>query len=84
MNQAMEKLKVDEAEYSSLVKVLFGLESASVVSENSSDWPKDVKFFDKTLNDSQKDAVCFAVAAKEIALIHGPPGVSHVAFFRKQ
>lgn len=33
-----------------------------------------VEFFDPTLNDSQKEAIRFALASKEIALIHGPPG----------
>ncbi|GLI74607.1 hypothetical protein PoHVEF18_002851 [Penicillium ochrochloron] len=34
----------------------------------------DIEFIDPTLNDSQKDAIRFALAAKDIALIHGPPG----------
>jgi DNA polymerase alpha-associated DNA helicase A len=36
----------------------------------------DIQFFDETLNDSQKEAVRFALCSPEIALIHGPPGVS--------
>jgi DNA polymerase alpha-associated DNA helicase A len=28
------------------------------------------------LNESQKDAIRFALASREVALIHGPPGVS--------
>ncbi|KAK9255956.1 P-loop containing nucleoside triphosphate hydrolase protein [Lipomyces tetrasporus] len=35
---------------------------------------RHVKFFDNTLNDSQKDAVQFALSASEVAVIHGPPG----------
>jgi DNA polymerase alpha-associated DNA helicase A len=37
----------------------------------------DLKFFDETLNESQKEAVRFSLSAPEIALIHGPPGVRH-------
>lgn len=36
------------------------------------------EFFDKTLNPSQQDAVRFALESPEVALIHGPPGVSYV------
>lgn len=76
MNQNMEKLKdQEEKEYTSLARVLFGMDSPTAVSEKFSDWPKEMAFFDPNLNDSQKDAVQFAVASKEIALIHGPPGV---------
>ncbi|KAI2466627.1 DNA helicase [Annulohypoxylon bovei var. microspora] len=79
MNQAMEKMRdMAEAEYSSFMRVLFGLTSPSLV-------PADLKadeevgegkieWFDPTLNDSQKDAIRFALASREIALIHGPPG----------
>ncbi|KAJ5465476.1 hypothetical protein N7530_009263 [Penicillium desertorum] len=33
-----------------------------------------VEFTDPTLNDSQKEAIQFALASRDIALIHGPPG----------
>ena len=39
--------------------------------------PNDYKiteFFNKGLDDSQKDAINFAMNAKELAIIHGPPG----------
>ncbi|OTA69503.1 DNA helicase [Hypoxylon sp. EC38] len=79
MNQAMEKLRdMGESEYSSFMRVLFGLTSPSLV---PSDLGKDpeygegkIEWFDPTLNDSQKDAIRFALASREIALIHGPPG----------
>ena len=75
----MERLKkMEEREYSSLARVLFGLDSPSPVPENTTDIEADVGrivFFDPTLNDSQRDAVRFALVSREIALIHGPPGV---------
>ena len=72
----MERLKkMEEHKYSILTRILFGIGSPSPVSEGSADWPKDLSFFDSTLNESQKDAVKFALASREIALIHGPPGV---------
>jgi len=79
MSQTMDKLaKMSEAEYTPFIRVLFGLSSPSPVPEDLSKDPEvgNIEWFDKTLNDSQKDAIRFALASKEIALIHGPPGVS--------
>lgn len=81
MNQTMEKMRdMPESEYSSFMRVLFGLSSPSPV---PADLAKDsevgegkIEWFDPMLNDSQKDAIRFALASREIALIHGPPGVS--------
>jgi DNA polymerase alpha-associated DNA helicase A len=82
MKQAMEKLEqMPEQAYSSFIRVLFGLSSPSVL-------PPDLKsdgeigegkieWVNPSLNDSQKEAIRFALASREIALIHGPPGVSH-------
>ncbi|KAI9138556.1 P-loop containing nucleoside triphosphate hydrolase protein [Paraphysoderma sedebokerense] len=53
----------------SLTRVLFGLQDPSY----ESSIPK-IDFYNPNLNDSQKDAVKFALSAREIALIHGPPG----------
>lgn len=36
--------------------------------------PTAIEPLDATLNDSQREAVCFALAAKDLAIIHGPPG----------
>lgn len=80
MNQTMERLKkMEPGEYSTLVRVLFGLESPAPVSPDLHDSESGsglVEFIDQTLNDSQKEAVRFALASQEVALIHGPPGVS--------
>ncbi|XP_061679004.1 DNA-binding protein SMUBP-2 isoform X2 [Syngnathoides biaculeatus] len=35
---------------------------------------EDVKFFNSNLDDSQKEAVTFALSQRELAVIHGPPG----------
>jgi DNA polymerase alpha-associated DNA helicase A len=63
-------------EYSSFVRVLFGLTTPSPVSGDLVEG-KEVEWVDPSLNDSQKDAIRFALASKEVALIHGPPGVSY-------
>lgn len=74
----MKRLKnLSESSTSPFIRVLFGHSSPAPV-------PSDLKALDQTvgeiswnsesLNDSQKDAVRFALASKEIALIHGPPG----------
>lgn len=34
----------------------------------------ELKFFNKRLDDSQKDAVKFTFEQKELAIVHGPPG----------
>lgn len=79
MNQTMEKLKkMEEKDYPILMRVLFGLDTPTPISldlEDSSDGIKNLDFIDPTLNQSQKDAVRFALASKDVALIHGPPGV---------
>ena len=81
MNFTMEKLqKMTESEYSSFIRVLFGLSSPSPVSDDLSSDPDvgNIEWIDPTLNESQKDAIRFALASREVALIHGPPGVSRV------
>jgi DNA polymerase alpha-associated DNA helicase A len=69
---------MQEREYSTLIRVLFGLDSPTPLPANLEDVETGagkVEFFDPTLNDSQRDAVRFALASREVALIHGPPGV---------
>lgn len=84
MNQTMELLKkMEEREYSTLTRVLFGLESPTPVLsdlDDSGTGSGPLEFIDQTLNDSQKEAVRFALASREVALIHGPPGVSEGRF----
>ena len=80
----MTKLqKMQEGEYSSLIRVLFGHESPSPVPENLNDLEEaigKVEWVDESLNDSQKEAIKFALASREVALIHGPPGVSQADY----
>jgi DNA polymerase alpha-associated DNA helicase A len=75
----MEKLaKMEERDYSAFIRVLFGLSSPSVVPADLSTDEEvgEIEWVDPTLNESQKDAIRFALASREIGLIHGPPGVS--------
>lgn len=75
MTQTMERLKrQEEKDHTILTRVLFGHDSVVPISEGSANWPEDIVFLDQTLNDSQRDAVKFAIASKDVALIHGPPG----------
>ncbi|KAI1468771.1 DNA helicase [Daldinia caldariorum] len=79
MKQTMERLAdMPESEYSAFTRVLFGLTTPSLVPADLAKDPEfgdgKIEWFDPTLNDSQKDAIRFALASKEIALIHGPPG----------
>ena len=74
MNQVMTRLsKMGEAEYSPLMRVLFGLSSPSPP-DMASMGKGGVEFVDASLNESQKEAIRFALASPEVALIHGPPG----------
>ena len=73
--QRLQKMKSDE--YSSFVRVLFGLTTPSPVLGDLVEG-KELEWVDPSLNDSQKDAIRFALASKEVALIHGPPGVSYL------
>ncbi|KAH6675658.1 DNA helicase-like protein [Halenospora varia] len=71
MNQTMTRLqKMKSDEYSSFVRVLFGLTTPSPVAELT----EPIEWIDPSLNDSQKDAIKFALGSREVALIHGPPG----------
>ena len=71
MKDTMTRLQeTSQNELSSLSRILLGVSEPTDPSEI-----KDVKFFDGTLNESQKDAVRFSLSAPELALIHGPPGV---------
>ncbi|RUP51923.1 AAA domain-containing protein [Jimgerdemannia flammicorona] len=51
-----------------LLRVLFDLQKPSFRQSQT-----EPEFFDATLNESQRDAVRFALSAEEVALIHGPP-----------
>ncbi|KAG6009525.1 hypothetical protein E4U21_002161 [Claviceps maximensis] len=77
MNLSMNKLQaMSESDYSSFIRVLFGLSSPTPVPRNlaQDEDLSTIEWVDATLNDSQKDAIRFALASREIALIHGPPG----------
>ena len=79
MNGTMGKLqKMSESEYSVFIRVLFGQGSPSPIPADLGSDPElaKIEWVDPSLNDSQKDAIRFALASREIALIHGPPGVS--------
>ncbi|XP_067902110.1 DNA-binding protein SMUBP-2 isoform X2 [Heterodontus francisci] len=55
---------------SNLIDVLFGASEPSSPSENL----KTPELYNPCLDDSQKEAVHFALSQKEVAIIHGPPG----------
>ncbi|KAF2087408.1 P-loop containing nucleoside triphosphate hydrolase protein [Saccharata proteae CBS 121410] len=75
MNQTMTRLqKLTEAEYSSLIRALFGLSSLTPLPETPDYGLGEIEWMDPSLNESQKDAIKFSMASREVALIHGPPG----------
>ncbi|KAF2269799.1 DNA-binding protein SMUBP-2 [Lojkania enalia] len=78
MNQTMTRLqKFQEQEYSPFIRVLFGQASPTPLLSDLNDPSSPLhklEWNDPTLNDSQKEAIKFALASREIALIHGPPG----------
>jgi DNA polymerase alpha-associated DNA helicase A len=72
MNQTLNKLSASsEAQYSTLHRVLLGLSSPGTADISQL---QDLSFFNPNLNPSQQEAIRFALASPEVALIHGPPG----------
>ncbi|BCR87501.1 putative DNA helicase [Aspergillus chevalieri] len=72
MNQTMEKMaKMTENEHTHFMRVAFGYTTPLQVDYEG---VGSVEFTDPTLNDSQKEAIRFALASKDVVLIHGPPG----------
>lgn len=79
MNQTMQQMqKLQDSDQTTLMRICFGTETPTPLG-NMQD---DLTFFDETLNESQKDAVRFALTSREVALIHGPPGV-RTSFHRR-
>ncbi|PVI05226.1 DNA helicase-like protein [Periconia macrospinosa] len=78
MNQTMSRLqKLEDREYTPFMRVLFGQDSPSPLPSDLNDPSHPLhklEWNDPSLNHSQKEAVKFALASREIALIHGPPG----------
>ncbi|KAK1161612.1 DNA-binding protein SMUBP-2 [Acipenser oxyrinchus oxyrinchus] len=54
---------------SNLIGVLFGYSEPSPCQET-----KALDLYNSSLDESQKEAVCFSLSQKELAIIHGPPG----------
>ncbi|KAF1945991.1 DNA-binding protein SMUBP-2 [Clathrospora elynae] len=78
MNQTMNKLqKLGDQEYTPFMRVLFGQASPTPLPSDLND-PSNplhkLEWNDPNLNESQMEAIRFALASREIALIHGPPG----------
>ncbi|KAF7616836.1 hypothetical protein AFLA_004889 [Aspergillus flavus NRRL3357] len=72
MRQTMEKMgKIIESDYTHFMRVAFGHTTPLPPDYGA---VGDVEFNDPSLNDSQKEAIRFALASRDIALIHGPPG----------
>ncbi|KAJ6166564.1 hypothetical protein N7470_002011 [Penicillium chermesinum] len=72
MKQTMEKMaKLGEGEHSHFMRLAFG-HTTPLQANYEATGP--IEFTDPTLNDSQKDAIRFALGSQDIALIHGPPG----------
>ncbi|KAL5614591.1 hypothetical protein BROUX41_004689 [Berkeleyomyces rouxiae] len=75
MSQTMERMeRMTESDYTPFMRVLFGLSSPSPVETIPSQGEGSIQWVDDTLNQSQKEAIQFALGSREIALIHGPPG----------
>ena len=77
IKNGLEKLKQMEFNEKSLnlVNVLFEVfEPTFNESTERKNYIKNLTFFNTELNESQKDAVRFALEVNEIGLIHGPPG----------
>lgn len=66
----MSKLqKMQPSEHSTLTQVLFGQSSPTPMSPD--DLNAEIPWKDSSLNEGQKEAIRFALASREVALIHG-------------
>ncbi|KAH9866221.1 hypothetical protein J1614_008787 [Plenodomus biglobosus] len=78
MNQTMTRLqKLGDQDYTPFMRVLFGQASPTPLPSDLNDPSHPLhklEWNDPSLNDSQKEAIRFALSSREIALIHGPPG----------
>ncbi|KAI7546863.1 DNA helicase [Hortaea werneckii] len=73
LNLTMTKLqKMQPSEHSQLTQVLFGQTSPTPLGEE--ELKQEIPWNDPSLNDSQKEAIRFTLASREVSLIHGPPG----------
>ena len=73
MDWALGKLlKTPDDGLTTLQRVLLGLSSPSP--PDATKLKQDLTFTSHSLNESQKEAIRFALASPDIALIHGPPG----------
>lgn len=73
MDWAVSKLlKTPDDGFSSLQRVLLSLSAPAP--PDSTKLKQDLTFTNDSLNDSQKEAIKFALASPDVALIHGPPG----------
>ncbi|KAI7484577.1 DNA helicase [Hortaea werneckii] len=73
LNLTMTKLqKMQPSEHSQLTQVLFGQTSPTPLADE--ELKQEIHWNDSSLNDSQKEAIRFTLASREVALIHGPPG----------
>jgi DNA polymerase alpha-associated DNA helicase A len=70
MISTMNKLKEME-DKNEIIQMLLG-ESKFVTKPNSNSKP--IKYFNNDLNESQKNAISFAINKSPITIIHGPPG----------
>jgi DNA polymerase alpha-associated DNA helicase A len=73
MNDVMRRLqKLSESEQSDFIRVLFGQSSPTPLPQDFNE--VKLEWATENLNKSQQEAIKFAMASREIALIHGPPG----------
>ncbi|KAK5941799.1 hypothetical protein PMZ80_005750 [Knufia obscura] len=73
MNWALQKLlKTSDEAFSPLQRVLLGLSAPTP--PDSTKLKQNLTFVNDALNESQKEAIKFAMASLDLALIHGPPG----------
>lgn len=65
---ALDQARTARGNSAQLRDVLLGEKSPAT------DPPKDIVCLDATLDPSQREAVCFALFSRDLAVVHGPPG----------
>ncbi|NIT58058.1 MAG: IGHMBP2 family helicase [Aliifodinibius sp.] len=69
MKDALKRAEVATGRLAELRNILVGLAEPSEAEKAEVD-----EWFNKELNDSQKEAVAYSLGAEDVHLIHGPPG----------
>jgi ATP-dependent RNA/DNA helicase IGHMBP2 len=84
INRGLNSLKNYQGPAAALINTLFGGQTFSSATISLPPillgYNSDLVWFNKNLDNSQKEAVEFALKQREVAVVHGPPGTGQFMF----